>query len=144
MSVVVKIKDFGYSTSDSRHFGVYSEDSESDESNWDRIEEELEENVQIYHDPLLIQEELVRAVSLYEFQPENGNELPLEPNQEIYVNNSRDFGGWLVAYNLETGATGLVPSQYVVIVTEEEEEEEEEGEQSLSEQVQNISITEEE
>ncbi|GMM30209.1 Nbp2 protein [Martiniozyma asiatica (nom. inval.)] len=61
------------------------------------------------------EEEFTSAVALYAFTPENDNELALIPGQRVLINDLRDFGGWLVAHDEVTGATGLVPSQYVSI-----------------------------
>lgn len=140
MSAPVQIKDFGYPPSDPRHFGVYEEiEPQTDTAG---------QNAEFYDDPSEEEEEedLVRAVSLYAFTPENGNEMALVANQVVYVNCARELGGWLLAYDLETGASGLVPSQYVTISGQETEDTlhecyNEENE-TLSEQVQGITLTE--
>lgn len=105
--VVIQVKDYAYSASDPRHFGRYSQiesgtDSEPDSELDAGLDREAEAA-------------LVRAVSLYAFEPENGNELALQPQQVVYVNETQDLGGWVVAHDVETGATGLVPRQYVHI-----------------------------
>lgn len=56
--------------------------------------------------------EILHAVALYPFVPENSNELSLVPNQLLIIN--YECGdGWLVAHDPETGETGLVPSEYI-------------------------------
>lgn len=52
------------------------------------------------------------SLALYDFSPENDNELALKEGQIIQVG-YRHGQGWLVAMNLETGEQGLVPEEYV-------------------------------
>lgn len=52
------------------------------------------------------------SLALYEFRPENDNELALKEGQIIQVG-YRHGQGWLVAMNIETGEQGLVPEEYV-------------------------------
>ncbi|KAF2224840.1 SH3 domain-containing protein, partial [Elsinoe ampelina] len=52
------------------------------------------------------------SLALYDFSPENDNELELREGQIIQVG-YRHGQGWLVAMNLETGEQGLVPEEYV-------------------------------
>ncbi|KAF4552693.1 SH3 domain-containing protein 1 [Elsinoe fawcettii] len=52
------------------------------------------------------------SLALYDFNPENDNELELREGQIIQVG-YRHGQGWLVAMNLETGEQGLVPEEYV-------------------------------
>lgn len=56
--------------------------------------------------------EILHAVALYPFVPENSNELSLVPDQ-ILIINYECGDGWLVAHDPETGETGLVPSEYI-------------------------------
>lgn len=59
--------------------------------------------------------DILHAVALYEFTPENSNELPLVPDQLLIIN--YECGdGWLVAHDPSTGQTGLVPSEYIRIL----------------------------
>jgi hypothetical protein len=53
-----------------------------------------------------------RAVALFDFAKENENELPLVEGQVILVS-YRHGQGWLVAQDIKTGDTGLVPEEYV-------------------------------
>ncbi|KAF2093836.1 hypothetical protein NA57DRAFT_47532 [Rhizodiscina lignyota] len=53
-----------------------------------------------------------KAVSLYNFERENDNELPLTEGQIILVS-YRLSQGWLVAQDPRTGESGLVPESYV-------------------------------
>ncbi len=66
-------------------------------------------------------EPIVQAVALYPFEAENANELGLVPDQLVVIN--YEYGdGWLVAYNPESGRTGLIPSAYVQILGDENSE----------------------
>ena len=66
-------------------------------------------------------EPIIQAVALYPFEAENENELGLVPDQLIIIN--YEYGdGWLVAYDPESGRTGLIPSAYVQIIGDEEPE----------------------
>lgn len=56
-----------------------------------------------------------KAVALYDFNRENENELPLVEGQIILVS-YRHGQGWLVAQDLKTGESGLVPEEYVRLV----------------------------
>lgn len=62
----------------------------------------------------------LRAVALFDFTPENDNEVPLKEGQEIWVS-YRHGQGWLVAEDPQTGENGLVPEEYVEILMAEEE-----------------------
>ncbi|CAH2350249.1 hypothetical protein CLIB1423_01S05842 [[Candida] railenensis] len=65
-----------------------------------------------------------KAIALFDFVPENDNEVALREGQLIWIS-YRHGQGWLVAEDPETGENGLVPEGYVEIWNEEEEEEEE-------------------
>lgn len=56
------------------------------------------------------------SLALYEFRPENSNELALREGQIIQVG-YRHGQGWLVAMDLETGEQGLVPEEYVRLLS---------------------------
>ncbi|KAJ8101034.1 hypothetical protein POJ06DRAFT_267200 [Lipomyces tetrasporus] len=56
-----------------------------------------------------------RAVALFDFEPENDNEVALKEGQEIWIS-YRHGQGWLVAQDPLTGETGLVPEEYVEII----------------------------
>lgn len=59
------------------------------------------------------------AVALFDFAPENDNEVALTEGQAIWIS-YRHGQGWLVAEDPETGENGLVPEEYVEIHYEEE------------------------
>ncbi|KAK9367860.1 hypothetical protein V1509DRAFT_625583 [Lipomyces kononenkoae] len=56
-----------------------------------------------------------RAVALFDFVPENDNEVALKEGQEIWIS-YRHGQGWLVAQDPATGESGLVPEEYVEII----------------------------
>lgn len=56
-----------------------------------------------------------KAVALFDFEPENNNELSLIEGQIVMVL-YRKGQGWLVAQDLKTGESGLVPEEYVRIL----------------------------
>lgn len=57
------------------------------------------------------------SLALYNFVPENSNELALREGQIIQVG-YRHGQGWLVAMDLESGEQGLVPEEYVRLLEE--------------------------
>lgn len=62
-----------------------------------------------------------RAVALFDFEPENDNEVPLREGQVIWIS-YRHGQGWLVAEDPELGENGLVPEEYVDIFYTDETE----------------------
>jgi len=70
------------------------------------------------------------SLALYDFVPENDNELELREGQIIQVG-YRHGQGWLVAMNMQSGEQGLVPEEYVRLLRDiegwGEDEEMEEG-----------------
>ncbi|KAK9456845.1 hypothetical protein V1511DRAFT_452581, partial [Dipodascopsis uninucleata] len=56
-----------------------------------------------------------RAIALFDFTPENDNEVALREGQQIWIS-YRHGQGWLVAEDPQTGESGLVPEEYVEIV----------------------------
>ena len=65
----------------------------------------------------------LRAIAIFDFTPENDNEVRLREGQEIWVL-YRHGQGWLVAEDPETGENGLVPEEYVEIIVQLEPEDE--------------------
>ncbi|KAK9465129.1 hypothetical protein V1512DRAFT_266749 [Lipomyces arxii] len=55
-----------------------------------------------------------RAIALFDFSPENDNEVALREGQEIWIS-YRHGQGWLVAQDPVTNESGLVPEEYVHI-----------------------------
>lgn len=63
-----------------------------------------------------------KAMALFDFIPENDNEVALTEGQIIWIS-YRHGQGWLVAEDSESGENGLVPEEYVEIYYDEEEAE---------------------
>lgn len=62
---------------------------------------------------LFLRDEInLRAIALFDFTPENDNEVELKTGQVIRIL-YRFEQGWLVAENPRTGENGLVPEEYV-------------------------------
>ncbi|EGW30056.1 uncharacterized protein SPAPADRAFT_52893 [Spathaspora passalidarum NRRL Y-27907] len=59
-----------------------------------------------------------KARALFDFVPENDNEVSLTEGQIIWIS-YRHGQGWLVAEDPETGENGLVPEEYVEIFHKE-------------------------
>ncbi|KAI5970218.1 NBP2 [Candida margitis] len=55
------------------------------------------------------------ARAIFDFQPENDNEIGLIEGQLIWIS-YRHGQGWLVAEDPETGENGLVPEEYVELI----------------------------
>nr|1YN8_A Chain A, NAP1-binding protein 2 [Saccharomyces cerevisiae]1YN8_B Chain B, NAP1-binding protein 2 [Saccharomyces cerevisiae]1YN8_C Chain C, NAP1-binding protein 2 [Saccharomyces cerevisiae]1YN8_D Chain D, NAP1-binding protein 2 [Saccharomyces cerevisiae]1YN8_E Chain E, NAP1-binding protein 2 [Saccharomyces cerevisiae]1YN8_F Chain F, NAP1-binding protein 2 [Saccharomyces cerevisiae] len=53
-----------------------------------------------------------RAVALYDFEPENDNELRLAEGDIVFIS-YKHGQGWLVAENESGSKTGLVPEEFV-------------------------------
>ncbi|ODV79727.1 uncharacterized protein CANTADRAFT_35391, partial [Suhomyces tanzawaensis NRRL Y-17324] len=53
-----------------------------------------------------------KAIALFDFTPENDNEVGLTAGQLIWIS-YRHGQGWLVAEDPESGENGLVPEEYV-------------------------------
>lgn len=62
----------------------------------------------------------LRAIALFDFTPENDNEIELYEGQSVWIT-YRHGQGWLVAEDVELGRNGLVPEEYVEFVFEEPE-----------------------
>lgn len=67
----------------------------------------------------LLDEINLRAIALFDFKPENDNEVELKEGQIIWIS-YRNGQGWLVAENPVTGENGLVPEEYVEVFGSEE------------------------
>jgi hypothetical protein len=61
-----------------------------------------------------------KAIALFDFTPENDNEVGLTEGQIIWIS-YRHGQGWLVAEDPESGENGLVPEEYVEIYYDKQE-----------------------
>lgn len=95
------IKDFAYAENHPLRLGTIPSESSSDDYA-PRI-------------PSISSDEInCRAVALFDFVPENDNEVRLAEGQVIWIL-YRHGQGWLVAEDPELGENGLVPEEYVEI-----------------------------
>lgn len=127
-----KVRDFAYHDRHPLYYGVRPEeadptpdpgdqpdqvDQNEDENNLESEDNEQERgNIKRTPDDIYR-----RAVALFDFEPENCNEARLVGGQVVWIS-YRHGQGWLVAENLETGETGLVPEEYVQVLPENESE----------------------
>lgn len=84
---------------------TYGRESESDDEDYSYSSDEIN----------------CKAVALFDFMPENDNEVALTEGQIIWIS-YRHGQGWLVAEDSETGENGLVPEEYVEIYYDDEVE----------------------
>ncbi|RLV89982.1 NAP1-binding protein 2 [Spathaspora sp. JA1] len=136
------IRDYGYSDSHPLHTGDFAhaphvESDSEDDFNRSRTiddedyssegEEADEEDDDDYDDDddvdsnngNQLKDEINRkARALFDFIPENDNEVSLTEGQIIWIS-YRHGQGWLVAEDPETGENGLVPEEYVEIFHEQ-------------------------
>lgn len=108
----ISVRDFAYSSDCELH---YSSFEPSDEPPWE--DETGEEDDEITGS----------AVALFDFTPENDNEIALTMGQIVWIN-YRYGQGWLVAEDDE-GEIGLVPEEYVQLLKSNESDESNESEQ---------------
>lgn len=112
------VRDFGYPNDHPLHNGVVDSDLEGAE--YDEVD-----GASSYEEGQYSSDEINRkAVALFDFIPENDNEVALREGQLIWIS-YRHGQGWLVAEDPETGENGLVPEEYVEIWYDDVEEEEE-------------------
>lgn len=109
----ISVRDFAYSSDCELH---YSSFEPADEPPWE--DETGEEDGEIAGS----------AVALFDFTPENDNEIGLTMGQIVWIN-YRYGQGWLVAED-DQGEIGLVPEEYVQLL----ESQQSEGQQWKSQQ----------
>lgn len=125
-----QVRDFAYPVFHPLHYGAAIPE-EPEDSSHDLNDEHSNGSDEPRQVDLAVGEEQVvyyspddiyrRAVALFDFVPENNNEIELVEGQVVWIS-YRHGQGWLVAENLETGATGLVPEEYVQLIPGEEDE----------------------
>lgn len=141
-----EVRDFAYPDFHPLHYGVplsemqgtqdnSSGDLDNDGNTFSddelrQVDMPVSEDPVVYYSPDDIYR---RAVALFDFVPENDNEIELIEGQVVWIS-YRHGQGWLVAENLESGATGLVPEEYVQLMPGEEDEwvDDAEGEDAAS------------
>lgn len=105
-----KVRDFAYHASHPLHYGVKppSAVSENASEQEDNDVSASGSTNDIYR----------KAIALFDFEPENANEAALVEGQIVWIC-YRHGQGWLVAENLDTGETGLVPEEYVQVIPDD-------------------------
>ena len=106
------IKDFAYSSSHPLRLGNF----EVYENNSD---DEYDDDYSYHDDDQSPDEINRRAVALFDFTPENDNEVKLVEGQVIWIS-YRHGQGWLVAEDPATGENGLVPEEYVEVFDDDD------------------------
>ncbi|PRT55905.1 NAP1-binding protein 2 [Wickerhamiella sorbophila] len=124
-----EVRDFAYPVFHPLHYGVAipaepedavdgsNEEKSNESEELKQVDIPVGEDQVIYYSPDDIYR---RAVALFDFVPENTNEIELVEGQVVWIS-YRHGQGWLVAENLETGATGLVPEEYVQLIPGEDD-----------------------
>lgn len=108
-----KVRDFAYHRMHPLHYGVRAVGPVSEPASDQEAESTLptsSSSDDIYR----------KAIALFDFEPENSNEAALVEGQIVWIC-YRHGQGWLVAENLTTGETGLVPEEYVQVLPEDSE-----------------------
>lgn len=140
----ISIKDFAYDESNPLHYGYYNDGLEDTEDGTDIGGYNGDDSyIDDYEDPdnntndddlerrqsvILPNDYIVnkRAIALYDFEPENDNELGFKEGDTLFIS-YRHGQGWLVAENQERNQTGLVPEEFVSFVEQSKEEQEEDN-----------------
>lgn len=124
----ISIKDFAYEPTDPLYHG-YTEDFQGiafePETNVDYEEEsdnDIQRDLNTRRSIFLPTDYVINrlAVALYDFEPENDNELGLQEGDIVFIS-YRHGQGWLVAENQNRTKTGLVPEEFVTYVNEDDE-----------------------
>lgn len=131
----ISTKDYAYDLSDPLHYGYLQDTGKglTDEANYDTDEDADDEGVNGDFNKrqsiVLPQDYLINqlAVALYDFEPENDNELGLTEGDIVYIS-YRHGQGWLVAENQEGTKTGLVPEEFVSYLEDSDGAADEDGE----------------
>lgn len=132
----ISIRDFAYDESNPLHYGYYDDsleetDGEEERTDMDEYEDidDSQDDIDRRQSLLLPTEYIVnkRAVALYDFEPENDNELGFHEGDILFIS-YRHGQGWLVAENQARDKTGLVPEEFVSFIETSEEEDNDDGE----------------
>lgn len=118
------IIDFAYSESHPLRVGEFSIEHEDDseyrgveyDNAYDSRESDSDDEDHSYSSD----EINCKAMALFDFIPENDNEVALTEGQIIWIS-YRHGQGWLVAEDSESGENGLVPEEYVEIYYDDDE-----------------------
>lgn len=128
----ISIKDYAYDESNPLHHGYFNQPGDSNTTdvkfmnlsnytfNWSdkstRIfnDSERRQSILLPNDQIINQ----KAVAMYDFLPENDNELELKEGDMVFIG-YKHGQGWLVAENSKRTKTGLVPEEYVSFINED-------------------------
>ncbi|ODV64996.1 hypothetical protein HYPBUDRAFT_163750 [Hyphopichia burtonii NRRL Y-1933] len=123
------IKDFGYPDSHPLRVGDFDinnltdddDDSYHDNDFYDptyfhNSNDDFNDNTDFYSNDEINR----KAIALFDFPPENDNEVGLTEGQIIWIS-YRHGQGWLVAEDPNSGENGLVPEEYVEIIYDDED-----------------------
>ncbi|EJS42330.1 nbp2p [Saccharomyces arboricola H-6] len=121
----ISIKDYAYEDSNPLHYGYFDGDHEEDEAVSDSSNTDdgynKRQSITLPDDYIVNQ----RAVALYDFEPENDNELKLTEGDTVFIS-YKHGQGWLVAENESRSKTGLVPEEFVSYIQPEDGEDKQE------------------
>ncbi|CAL9737137.1 NAP1-binding protein 2 [Monosporozyma servazzii] len=122
----ISVKDFAYDDGNPLHYGYFDDKDIIDEpetqnvyletvpstseaiDNNDLNDSSRRQSVVLPNDYIVNQ----KAIALYDFEPENDNELELKEGDVVFIS-YRHGQGWLVAENSKRTKTGLVPEEFV-------------------------------
>ncbi|ONH68384.1 NAP1-binding protein 2 [Cyberlindnera fabianii] len=122
----LSVRDFGYGPDEKLHYGGDHPLDEVDYQHWQYETEDTPPWLRHSHHSPNDMEDVDndsdseihgRAIALFDFEPENDNEVRLREGQLIWIS-YRHGQGWLVAEDDETHETGLVPEEYVQLLAE--------------------------
>ncbi|CCF56882.1 hypothetical protein KAFR_0B05860 [Kazachstania africana CBS 2517] len=124
----ISIKDFAYDDAHPLHYGYFNDgedDEDEEEDTYLEPNETSNDNIDRRQSIILPNEYVInqRAIALYDFEPENDNELGLHEGDIVFIS-YRHGQGWLVAENQPRTKTGLVPEEFVSFLDNDEEDKE--------------------
>lgn len=131
-------KDYAYPESHPLHLNNYPTSQRSLISSSEDLDLHDFGQTEYDDDDTLGPEEInCKAVALFDFEPENDNEVALRVGQVIWIS-YRHGQGWLVAEDPDLGENGLVPEGYVEICAPEEESIQDEPKPFIPRVLQNV------
>lgn len=119
----ISIKDFAYPTSSPLHYGYFDELTPTQSPLICATNNNINDDLNKRQSFLLPNNYIInqKAIALYDFIPENDNELKLSEGDLIYIN-YKHGQGWLVAQDInDKERIGLVPEEFISYIDEEEE-----------------------
>lgn len=125
----ISVKDFAYDDGNPLHYGYFDEEDIIDEPESQGVyletiastnddAENIDSNDSSRRQSVVLPNNYIvnqKAVALYDFQPENDNELEVKEGDIVFIS-YRHGQGWLVAENSTRTKTGLVPEEFVSFI----------------------------